>query len=279
MPNDSLNTTVTMPRRTARNPIGTCALCLRLLRLQQSHLLPAALYRCLTNPAVPNERPILVERTITSTTSRQIRQPLLCKDCEHKVNVGGEQSTLRLTWNWDSFPILDVLHRHAPFEVMSTAAAYSGVQAGIDTEKLGYFALSVIWRAAVRRWPTIFGGIAATIDLGNAQEGIRLYLHGDAPFPQNAVVVLTVCTDWTSKPILCFPSYVADSAISYPQLGFHCCGLKFRVSLGADIPTWLREVCCVRGPEHPIFVSDCRERTSRSVVPLMRQSYPARGLT
>jgi hypothetical protein len=86
-----------------------------------------------------------------------------------------------------------------PLYTLENALAFSGAATGIETEKLGYFALSVIWRAAVHQWATPFGGKTTVLNLGAAEESIRKFLLGEAQFPTNVAILATVCTDPYSK--------------------------------------------------------------------------------
>ena len=53
-------------------------------------------------------------------------------------------------WNGKRFPLLDRLNVAIGMRRSEDAVVYSGSACGVNTEKLGYFALSVIWRAGIR---------------------------------------------------------------------------------------------------------------------------------
>jgi hypothetical protein len=55
----------------------------------------------------------------------------------------------------------------------ATLTAYSGNRIGIDTERFGYFALSILWRATVYRWRLPDGRLTQKIAIGELEERIR----------------------------------------------------------------------------------------------------------
>ena len=63
----------------------------------------------------------------------------------------------------------------------------------MDTDdKLAYFGLSILWRSGVHMWNTAFGEKSNRMDLEDFEEPIRLFLHGDGPFPADVAVQVTV---------------------------------------------------------------------------------------
>ena len=97
------------------------------------------------------------------------------------------------------FPLLDRVKLALPIQRTSTLNAYAGDRIGIDTEKFGYFALSILWRAAVQRWRLPDGRLTQQIAIGELEDQIRKYLLSEADFPQNVVVLLTICLDAESR--------------------------------------------------------------------------------
>ena len=57
--------------------------------------------------------------------------------------------------------------------------------------------MSIFWRGSVHRWTGGRGGELHT-PLGVYEEPVRRYLMG-GPFPDDMVLVITVCTDGPSK--------------------------------------------------------------------------------
>lgn len=207
-------------------PIGVCKLCLQQRELQDSHFIPRAVYKCLRTPKDKNPNPVVVGRRITCTTSRQMKDYVLCADCEERFNKNGETWMMRQLWNGQRFPLgdrLNVALPHYTFERAETLV-FSGTAVGIETAKLGYFALSVFWRAAVHAWKMPHGEKTRKINLGFAEEPIRKFLLGQASFPKDVVLMVTVCTDKESKGSFYVPSQVFGTPIvrfAFLALGVH----------------------------------------------------------
>ena len=65
---------------------GICKLCGKDSELQDSHLIPKAMY--------PPDA-IWMNRTVSVQSNRQMKQYLLCKGCEDLFNKNGERSSTR----------------------------------------------------------------------------------------------------------------------------------------------------------------------------------------
>ena len=141
----------------------------------------------------------------------------------------------------------------------SQGQTFSGLACGIDTDKLGYFALSVLWRAAVREWRTAKDE-RYQIQLGEYEEPMRQYLLGTAGFPQNVSVVATVCSDSLSR-YFSLPT-LAKFKIPITAFAMMTLGINFLVILHPLAP---EQVCCVRSPHRVISKRDCRMKTIESI--------------
>src|SRR6266566_1683964 len=133
-------------------PQGQCKLCLQDKNLRDSHLLPRALYKMTRDPARNPPDPIVITSKITVRTSKQVKDYLLCQDCEHLFNKNGEHWVMQQVYNGKDFPLFDRLKLALHVYADPILQAYSGTAVGIDTGKLAYFALSVLWRASVHKW-------------------------------------------------------------------------------------------------------------------------------
>jgi hypothetical protein len=133
-----------------------CALCLQEKPLLDSHFIPAAIYKNLIDPAGTIKNMIATNLSVASEESKQIKQPLLCQDCEILFRQGGESWVLgrRLMPN-GTFLLRDLLRQTAPTGTRDGASFFTlnGI-ATIDHEKPLYFAASIFWRAAVTDWET-----------------------------------------------------------------------------------------------------------------------------
>jgi hypothetical protein len=107
-----------------------------------------------------------------------MKQPLLCSACERRFSENGENYVVTLLNNGRSFPLLDHLKLALPLYTTGTNSAFVCPAAGLSGEKIGYFGLSVLWRAAVRPW-RMFDGDSTSVTLDPEHlELLRGYLAG-----------------------------------------------------------------------------------------------------
>ncbi len=256
-------------------PVGICKLCLETKNLRDSHLIPRAMYTYVRTPTQKNPNPVVVGRKVTATTSKQVSDYVLCSDCEQLFNRNGESWMLRQVWNGTRFPLLERLELSHQDYTFQEALVFSGSAVGLDIEKLGYFGLSVVWRAAVHRWVTPFGGLTQPIGLGTAEDPIRRFLLGQSPFPPEVTVMATVCTDKGSAGSFYMPCKV--SGVPGTGFGMLTLGVHFLVYL-EPIPPEIREFCCMKSTRRLIFLRNCEPKTLEAFGHLMATSKPAGGL-
>ena len=135
--------------------IDLCRLCQQIKPLQRSHLIGRALYKILHELDDEGDDPIVMTREIVTHTSRQVRDYLLCHNCEDRLNKNGEAYVGTLVCRKNDFPLLNRLNLAFPHRVEKTHVEFSGARVGIDTDKLAYFALSVLWRSGAHKWSTL----------------------------------------------------------------------------------------------------------------------------
>lgn len=114
---------------TKRKIIAICKLCLKRRPLQLSHLLPQGVSKRLSNPSGPIKDPILVTAKVTMSTSKQVRDHLLCSKCERLFDRNGENYVLRQMNDRGKFPLLDRLR-------ISPAIDFSLQGASIQEQRL-----------------------------------------------------------------------------------------------------------------------------------------------
>jgi hypothetical protein len=228
------------------------------------------MYRYIRQMNKKNPNPMVVGRNASGTTSKQVTDYVLCAECEDLFNKNGEKWMLSQIWNGKRFPLRERLNVAMPAYYLTGAVAFSGTAVGIDVGKLGYFALSVLWRGAVHIWNTPFGSKTNIINLGSEEEPIRKFLLGDEPFPQNVVVMAHVCTDIYSTQSFFVPSPV--SGTPFTSFSFLTLGILFRIFVGSNIPVAFRDFCCVKSGRRLIFQRDCSEKTIDSFAQLKATS-------
>jgi hypothetical protein len=256
-------------------PDGLCKLCKETKELRDSHFLPKAMYKYLRGSANKNPNPVIVARTVTSATSTQVRDYAFCADCEDRLNKNGEKWVLGQVWNGTRFPLYEriqlAVHRHT----LSESRTYSANDVGIDTDKLGYFLLSVLWRAAIHEWPAPFGGRTDLVNLRGTEEGIRQYLRGKSVFPQNVAIVCEVCTDELSQQTLLIPTEVPTPY--GPAVEMLTLGLRAFMFCGHRISPEIRRICCINAPQHLLFLRDGRARILKYYAQIMRTSRESKS--
>src|ERR1041385_5458943 len=138
---------------------GKCKLCLEDKVLQESHLLPAAVYRMcrpesgeITDPVGIRNDP-KIKRFRVFQSSRQITGHVLCSDCEQILNVNGEDWVLPQLSTLQGFPLHAQLTTVQPDIVDGDVAAYASAKVpDIRTDFLTHFAMGIFWKAGVHNW-------------------------------------------------------------------------------------------------------------------------------
>jgi len=122
------------------------------------------------------------------------------------------------------------LSRNAPVTTLPDGVIlYRGASIPeIDSEQLTYFALSVIWRAAVHKWRN--GPRTVSLELGPYLEPLRQFLHGEAPFPDCMMVVVRVSSLSDCAPSVNLP--VSRPGSGFKVHAFAILGLTFLVVVG-----------------------------------------------
>jgi hypothetical protein len=114
-------------------------------------------------------------RKVAVATSKQMREFLLCHDCERRFHELGENWFAQKDYDGKHFPLLDRLGVALPMGATSECQIFASAAVGIDTGKLACFALSILWRASVKKWKMI-DGQTTSIDLATHEEPIRKFL-------------------------------------------------------------------------------------------------------
>lgn len=257
-------------------PTGTCKLCRVHGNLRESHFMPAAVFLQLRTPSRKNPHPVLITKKVSTTSSRQVKDHVLCNDCEQRFNSFGESWVLANMSRPTGFALQDALKRTGPFAEGEGFALFSGVSIPeIDTDSLAYFALSVFWRAAIHQWKSIDGNMEP-LDLGTFEEEIRSFLLG-GPFPMNAVVTVSV---WpTSRVLPAAYTPREGEALGFRMFNFMIPGIEFRLYIGS-FPLELRSLCVKTSPQRVIIASASLEQeTMQTFFGLIKTSKPSRGLS
>jgi hypothetical protein len=241
--------------------LGTCKLCTLKKNLQDSHLMPRSLYKMARGSGTKgNQDPHVLTAKGRKSSSHQIKDYVLCRDCEQRFSKNGEDYVMRLvTKRNGQFPLLDMLNAIPTPLRMPRWTAYSAVQTpGIDRAKIAYFALSVFWRASVHTWEQE-GGEKTCIDLGKKyNEEIRRYLLDETPIPKNANLLVAVCTDDESQKTFFVPE--ENVKVRDRSFGVMVRGLYFMFRITRTPAPWQASLSMVNNPHEWISVWNCFER-------------------
>lgn len=215
-----------------------CGLCLQRKELRDSHLLPAAVYKLLRTPTGGHDpNPVVIMPSRALTTSQQVSAPFLCGDCEQRFSRNGERYVIAQCARPDGqFKLRELLQTISPLYDTPQFKVYD-VQhlLGSQIDHYLYFAASVFWRASAYRWKMGIKSVGQ-ITLGTTyQEQFRLYLLGEAAFPQKARVRVHVASENPPDLTTVFPCTTRiDGARRHK---FYIPGLLFILFLGSNVPT------------------------------------------
>ena len=145
---------------------GECALCGTVGKLHDSHFLPKSVYRLMRESNNGNNSPVLISHQVSIQSDYQMKQPLLCSACERRFSLNGERYVVPLLKKGNRFPLLDKLKLAVPLYCTQTNAAFVCQSVGLVDEKIGYFGLSILWRAAARTWQ-MFDRATTSVALGS----------------------------------------------------------------------------------------------------------------
>lgn len=232
-----------------------CALCAAKSDLRKSHVLPAWAYADIRRSNPGQKDPVLLEKDVALATSKQLRVRMLCEGCEQRFSRR-ENIAKSYTLTESGCSRLHELPR-ARSGFVSTPTV-SILDAGTaDHESLTYFAVSVVWRAAVAT-KRGFGECY----LGPYEDAIRPYLRDEATIPSTFVVnleVMSIADDSVLHRIATFPKTIRakSSHVAY----FFVSGLHFLVYTGSRISPDVVATSLSSGPEY-----QCRVRSPDSML-------------
>ncbi len=255
--------------------MGRCKLCLRdAVNLQDSHFLPAGIYRILRDEGETNPNPCHVTSKGAVQTSKQMKARLLCKVCEEKLNKSGENWVLGYGRKKDgSFPLASLLALRIPdvsTETDPTKVYYTSKIPEINISALSYCAASILWRGSIYPWNS---DGSTPVTLGPFQEQLRQYLNFECqtPFPKNCVLWVVVREGGEIDRLTYTPIGKREGKCHFYK--FPMPGFAFTFIIGKNISANHREKCFVHGANNPIFVTSILENIlMKDAVKLMQKS-------
>lgn len=213
----------------------TCIFCkIEHASLIDSHLIPAGFYRQMTKS---HQGYTSATEKRATNTSQQVRQKLLCSECEEKFNKNGEDWILKNYWSGQKFPLLDEIAKLTPASKKANISHFfiTPSTSKIDLQKMVYFAASVFWRASVSSWSfpagkTIYG----PLELGPYSEKLHTFLSGGM-FPNNTSLGIFIAP-YPKQDGIIFPQKANREDGGFIKYGFFIPGVSFILCVGKKIP-------------------------------------------
>ena len=234
--------------------IGRCSLCKSQRELRESHFMPAAAYKLVQKSA--GEAPVVIKSTATIQKHEQVKDALLCNDCERRFSENGERWVMEHCYRHnEGFKLKELIDGSKPITVGSGLKVYSAASIPqIDIGKLSYFAASIMWRGSAHEWRS--GSVRVrTPKLGSRyEEALRRYLLGETGFPANAalwVSVIPTAELWNS-----FAVPYGGRLRGFWRYKFPFLGIAFVFFLGSRIDAQTRRMCTVRSQEMLIYMGN-----------------------
>jgi hypothetical protein len=240
-------------------PVGICKLCLTERDLHDSHYIPASLYRRIRKMAGAD--PIIMTPKLVMSSSRQIHDHVLCADCEHRLNVGGEKYIADVSAEGSHFPFRDMLSNGTP-SPLGPFLCYPGRQIGVDVQKLAYFAVSMVWRGAIHAWSTV-DRQTSQLTVPSHLEDMRRFLMGEIALPVEIGLLVIICLDFASQVHVLAPFLVGNEETDtlFEMLIF---GVVLRVGINHPQKEFYA-LACTHNQSVPIIVAD-RSKSTMSAV-------------
>jgi hypothetical protein len=221
--------------------------------------MPRALYRMARGSGRRgNQDPYVLRAAERKPSSFQVKDYVLCRDCEQRLSKNGEKYVMGIVTKRDGrFPLLEKLdgvatRMHAPkwrsYSVVDTPDV-------VDRAKVAYFALSVFWRASIHTW-IADDGERVRIDLGSKyNEELRRYLLGEMGVPKNAALLVAACTDEVSQKSFFMPG--PNAKIKDRSFGVMVRGLFLLFRITKTPSEWHARLSMINAPHEWILVWDC----------------------
>jgi hypothetical protein len=257
-----------------KNVIGICRMCRKKGLLRRSHYLGRAIHRL---ARLNGQDPVMMTPKIIRTTQRQLWAHLLCGACEERLNKFGETPILKLIDDGNDFPLLRMMEL-VPYavKVEGVTATLSGEMMGIDTDAVAYYALSLLWKGSIHRWPTT-DGQTTWVDIRGYKDLIRKYLLGRTGLPAGIYVAVAVCEDKGSRGMAYAPARFRG--MPHRMFSFLIRGLWFDVMVDKNAPVSTRSICCVQSDKKVLHLTDCHRRLVHASRRIRMKAKLAPGLS
>ncbi|MFZ0856024.1 MAG: hypothetical protein WAN10_04140 [Candidatus Acidiferrales bacterium] len=223
--------------------------------------MPRALYRMARGLGTKgNQDPHLLTAKGGRPSSHQVKDYVLCWDCEQRFSKNGEHYVMGLLTKRNKiFPLLEMLNNVAPTMKGPSWKMYSSSDTPIiDRDKVAYFAISVFWRASVHTWE-LENGEQTRIRLGDKyNEQVRKYLLGETSVPKNASLQVIVCSDVTNQNTF-FPPQ-ENQKVRDRSVIFLARGVLFFFRMSSTLQGFQQRLSVVNNKQGWITTRNCADR-------------------
>jgi hypothetical protein len=223
--------------------MNPCKLCQLTKDLQESHYIPRFAYKANRARQLKNQNAVVMTSRGIRQDQRQLKDYVLCADCERRFNEGGEKWVLaRIPPDYgEPFVLQDQLIKERPLYREDGLALYAGANiTAFDMDKLVYFAASIFWRGGVHEWE-IDGQQAPKVDLHEHEEPLRVFLLGQGRFPSDAWITTDVSSHKPALNGVIVP--MAMHSLGWNCYWFYICGLGFSLHSGNAVPSGVKQSC------------------------------------
>ncbi len=235
-----------------------CKLCLEFVdELQDSHYIPAGVYRALRVDPPGNINPYKVGSEFSVQTSEQMTAHLLCKSCEGRFNKYGEDWVLRNSLRKNgTFPLRMAIQKgHLLMENSEGKIFSTHGNTKVNVQALVYFAVSVFWRGSIYAWND---NNTVPVQLGKHQEQFRLYLLGLSEFPDDCGLTVIISDENELNYIVALPfGQIRNEECFYR---FSIPAIGFILFCGKSASDDNLAACIFRGKDGPIYLSSILEK-------------------
>lgn len=237
----------------SKNPThGECKLCHATGELRDSHFIPKAAYKIIRQSE--DDSPVVVDADVSLQTDNQMKDYVLCPQCEDRFNKNGESWVMKYcARNAEGFKLKELIDASKPVWEGELKVYSAADIPEIDVDRLTYFAASIVWRGAVHDWK-LGNKRIERIYLGSYKEDLRRYLLAEIPFPKKAVVWISVIPEqelWNTF----IPPY-GEKVKQCTRYKFPFLGISFMVFLGNQIDSVFRDMCTLRSERRFVYTGD-----------------------
>lgn len=231
--------------------VDTCRLCLEERELQESHVIPKWAYKRARDERFTNPNPIIVSDGVAVQHSKQVKEFMLCVECEHKFGRR-ENYVAGITYQRDErAPLLDLVGN----VVLEHERARLALPGQLNLADLVYFGASVVWRASISRQIPNCG-------LGEKyEEQFRSFLNDEAPFAEGAACCVAfhdiAIGEHHFASVTATP--VTRRVERFHLTTFPIFGLQYYFAVGANVDDAWRGICAVRGAVAGVLLVPQRE--------------------